>query len=131
MWQCVCIWQCAGIWHIKTDLSKSKRDSLRAQLNVTPFQNTVILYKRVNANLTAEHDTRFQYPKRGMIEIADAEISDASCASGLHFAGAEYYSQNDKEGSIILVAKINLDDIITIQSGKVRCKRAFICGIAD
>jgi hypothetical protein len=114
-----------------TDLSKDKKASLRAQLNVTPFNNTVILYKRVNADLSSEYDNSFIYPKRGYVETNEVELSNSSCATGLHFAGAEYYSQNEKEGSIILVAKINLDDIITIQQGKVRCKKAFICGIAD
>jgi hypothetical protein len=117
--------------HVISDLSRSKRDSLRAQLNVTPFKNTIILYKRVHADLTSEYDKAFQYPSHGMVEILNVDESNASCATGLHFAGAEYYSQNDKSDSVILVARINLDDIITIQQGKVRCRRAFICGVAD
>ena len=57
------------------------------------------------------------------------------CSVGLHFSNATYwnsvmYHSNSakfkKRSSTMLIARINLDDIITVQAGKIRCKRAFI-----
>ena len=57
------------------------------------------------------------------------------CSVGLHFSSATYwnsimYTRNSaiskKVSSTMLIARINLDDIITVQAGKIRCKRAYI-----
>ena len=57
------------------------------------------------------------------------------CSVGLHFSNATYwnsitYDRNNtiskKVSSTMLIARINLDDIITVQAGKIRCKRAYI-----
>lgn len=57
------------------------------------------------------------------------------CSVGLHFSNATYwnsimYDRNNtiskKASSTMLIARINLDDIITVQEGKIRCKRAYI-----
>ena len=58
-----------------------------------------------------------------------------SCSFGLHFSNATYWNSvvydkdnmvYGKASSTMLIAKINLDDIITVQAGKIRCKRAYI-----
>lgn len=59
----------------------------------------------------------------------------APCSVGLHFSNATYWNSSmyckngaisKKASSTMLIARINLDDIITVQAGKIRCKRAYI-----
>lgn len=56
-------------------------------------------------------------------------MSDDSCVAGLHFGPANYLQPTSDIKSTYLVAEVNLDDIITIQEGKIRCKKAFIKGV--
>jgi hypothetical protein len=58
--------------------------------------------------------------------------SNASCASGLHFSNSNYWncSKNIKE-STFLIARIKIEDIITVQEGKIRCRKAEIIGTYD
>lgn len=49
-----------------------------------------------------------------------------SCAGGLHFSNPNYWNGLAGNNTVYLIAKIMLDDIITVQAGKIRCKRAFI-----
>ena len=67
-------------------------------------------------------------------EIVEIDKIDP-CSVGLHFSNATYwnsvmYHSNSakfkKRSSTMLIARINLDDIITVQAGKIRCKRAYI-----
>ena len=56
-------------------------------------------------------------------------MSNKSCASGLHFSSADYYP--NKENTVLLACWIKLDDIITVQEGKIRAKRCKVIGICD
>ena len=55
-------------------------------------------------------------------------MSDNSCASGLHFSNLTYWdnSADDYFNSLYIKAKIKLEDIITVQEGKIRCRKAEI-----
>lgn len=116
-----------------TDLIKDLSESIRAQTGLIPFNGQVIAYKQVRKDLTSFHDPCFQYKVGEWAVVSNAEESTRSCASGLHFANAGYWN-NHHEGildSTFLVARINLDDIITVQQGKIRCRKAFILGTYD
>ena len=40
----------------------------------------------------------------------------------LRFSGPDYW----KEGNSLLECRINIKDVITVQRGKVRCKKVFV-----
>lgn len=116
-----------------TDLTKDLSESIRTQTGFIPFNGQVIAYKQVCKDLTSFHDNCFQYKVGEWAVAQNAEESTRSCASGLHFANAGYWNDHH-EGildSTFLIARINLEDIITVQQGKIRCRKAFILGTYD
>lgn len=115
-----------------TDLTKDLSESIRAQTGLIPFNGQVIAYKQVHKNLTSIYDDKFQYKVGEWAIEPNAEESNESCAPGLHFANAGYWNKShDIIDSTFLIARINLEDIITVQDGKIRCRKAFILGTYD
>lgn len=104
-------------------------ESIRCQTGLIPCNEEVIAYKQVNKDLTSFYDKNFKYVVGQWAEVENPEISDKSCASGLHFSNATYWDTKVPLcDTTFLIAKIRLEDIITVQQGKIRCKRAFIMG---
>ncbi|WNO30069.1 hypothetical protein [Oceanotoga phage vB_OteS-UFV02] len=113
---------------LTTDIYKNKnwKQGLYNLYGLVPINNKVILYKRVNNDLSSCWDTTFKYPEKGVIEVKEYNKDIAEgCTTGLHFADPYYWN----EGDTLLAAEIDLDDIITIQVGKVRVKKARILGV--
>lgn len=119
--------------YAKTDLREDIATSLRCQCNLLLMNNKVIAYKIVNKNLSSLYDKNFIYEIGKIAEVKDAEESNKSCASGLHFSNLTYwdFKVRDYADKTYLVAEINVDDIITIQRGKIRCRKAKILGKVD
>ncbi len=116
----------------KTDLSNDLKESIRCQTGLLVINNEVIAYKQVRKDLSSFWDDTFVYKVGEYAEVTDYDKSNKSCASGLHFSNANYWNKNkDIAKSTFLAAKIHLDDIITVQEGKIRCKKAFILGTYD
>ena len=113
---------------VKDDLRKNIKMSLRCQCNLPVEDDYVIAYKLVNKNLSSFYDEDFFYRVGEIIEEENAEISDKSCASGLHFSNLTYWdnSADDYFNNLYIKAKIKLEDIITVQEGKIRCRKAEI-----
>lgn len=120
-------------YHIKVDLSDRKniRQNLIAQCGLLDCDGKVTCYKLVNGDLSSNYDSNFKY-KVGEWAIAEnPKMNDDPCASGLHFGASNYnviYTPFEHL-STYLIAEVDLDDIITIQEGKIRCKKAFIKGV--
>ena len=115
-----------------TDLTKDLSESIRAQTSLIPFNGQVIAYKQVHKNLTSIYDDKFQYKVGEWAIEPNAEDSNESCAPGLHFSNAGHWNKcQDITGSTFIIARINLEDIITVQDGKIRCRKAFILGTYD
>ena len=110
----------------KVDLSKNLKENIRCQTNLFPQKDYVIAYKQVRKNLTSIYDETFQYKIGEWVEVEKPEISNRACATGLHFSNPNYWDMEGRGDITYLMAKIMLDDIITVQCGKIRCKRAFI-----
>lgn len=81
-----------------------------------------------------EQNSNYLGPTSSFEEMIEIDKIDP-CSVGLHFSNATYwnsivYNRNrrisKKVSSTMLIARINLDDIITVQAGKIRCKRAYI-----
>ena len=115
---------CTGL--CKVDLSKNLKENIRCQTNLLPQKDYVIAYKQVHKDLTSLYDRTFQYKIGEWAEAEEPEISNRACATGLHFSNPNYWDMRSHDDTTYLIAKIMLDDIITVQQGKIRCKRAFI-----
>lgn len=119
--------------YTKTDLREDIAASLRCQCNLPLINNKVIAYKIVNKNLSSLYDENFIYEVGKIAEVKDAEENNESCANGLHFSNLTYWDSCVKEytNKTYLVAEIDVEDIITIQKGKIRCRKAKILDKID
>lgn len=111
----------------------SLEEQIRCQTGLVPINGEVIAYKIVNSDLSSFYDNNFKYKIGEWIEAKEVEESNRSCAPGLHFANAVYWDTHchfhyNNIRPVYLAAKIKLEDIITVQEGKIRCRKAFILG---
>ena len=115
---------------VTTDISKDLKESIRVQLGMIPFNNEIIVYKKVNKDLTSFYDHNFKYEIGKWIVCEDVDEDNRSCAKGLHFSNATSFDDACAlpTESTYLIAKVRLEDIITVQAGKIRCRSAFILG---
>ena len=107
----------------------NKKSMLFYQCNLFPEDDYVIAYKIVNKDFSSVYDDNFFYKVGEIIEEPNTDLDESkSCAEGLHFSSPNYWSKNrdEFEKQFVLKAKIKLDDIVSIQNGKFRCKRAEI-----
>ena len=109
-------------------------EQIRCQTGLAPFNGSVIAYKIVAPDLTSFYDGNFKYEIGEWAIVKNPEESDEVCASGLHFSNATYWDRHcwylGYKG-VYLIARINLEDIITVQKGKIRCRKAFVLGVYD
>ena len=121
-----------GDAHCITNINSDLEESIRVQTGLIPVNGEVIAYKQVQKDLTSFYDPDFKYEVGKIAEAIDPDESDKSCATGLHFANANYWNcRADVAKSTFLIARIKLDDIITVQEGKIRCRKAEIIGKYD
>lgn len=114
---------------VKTDLTKDIKENIRCQTGLGVFNNKVIAYKQVGKDLTSFYDDKFKYEVGKVVEVENPDMSKESCASGLHFSNMNYWNKNkDILNSTFLMAEIDIKDVITVQEGKIRCKKAKILG---
>lgn len=109
-------------------------EQIRCQTGLVPFDGSVIAYKIVAPDLTSFYDNNFKYEIGEWAIAKDPDESDSACASGLHFSNATYWDKHCwylSYDGVYLIAKINLKDIITVQKGKIRCRKAFVLGVYD
>lgn len=114
--------------HSMSDIN-NKKSMLFYQCNLFPEDDYVIAYKLVNEDFSSIHDSNFFYKIGEIIEEPNTDSDESkSCAEGLHFSSPNYWIKNRNvfKKQLVLKAKIKLDDIVSIQNGKIRCKRAEI-----
>ncbi len=99
------------------------RNIIKGSLNIYPNENKkYILYKKVHkigVRYFSLYDPNFEYKIGKIAEVESPELSDASCSSGLHLSHPDFF----KEGDALLQCEVALEDIITCQEGKIRCKK--------
>jgi len=99
------------------------RYHLAVQLGIYPIEDYVILYKRVckmgNNTYCSNYDVMFTYKIGEWAEEKDPDMSNESCARGIHLSTPLYWERGDA----LIACKVMLEDIITVQEGKVRCKK--------
>jgi carbonic anhydrase/acetyltransferase-like protein (isoleucine patch superfamily) len=112
--------------YVTKDLSN--RDNLnmniQAQTNLLPTSTFVYAYKHVESDLSSLYDNNFKYVVGEWAEADNPEMSDDVCAAGLHVSHPSHW--NGQDGKNIILCMVMLDDIITVQRGKIRCKRLFV-----
>lgn len=114
---------------VVSDLSKDLCENIRCQTGLLPINGKVIAYKQVRKDMTSFHDGDFKYEVGKVVEAENIEESNKSCTGGLHFSNANCWNkEEDVLESIFLMAEIQLEDIITVQEGKIRCRKAKILG---
>jgi carbonic anhydrase/acetyltransferase-like protein (isoleucine patch superfamily) len=109
-------------------LSDNLAENIRCQTGLGVFNNKIIAYKQINKDMSSFYDSDFKYEVGKVIEVKDADMSNKACASGLHFSNMNYWNWEVGEDTGYLMAEIDIKDIITVQQGKIRCKRAKILG---
>ena len=114
--------------NVYCSLENNILENIRCQTGLGVFNNKVIAYKQVNKDMTSFYDENFKYEVGKVIEVENADISNRSCASGLHFSNMNYWNLAEGGNTGYLMAEIDINDIITVQQGKIRCKRAKILG---
>lgn len=115
-----------------TNINSDLEESIRVQTGLIPVNGEVIAYKQVQKDLTSFYDPDFKYEIGKIAKAKDPDESDESCAPGLHFSNANYWNdRKDVAKSTFLIARIKLEDIITVQEGKIRCRKAEIIGKYD
>jgi len=102
---------------------------VEAQTGLKFINDALYCFKHVRSDLSSLHDNSFQYVVGEYVEVKNPDLSNNSCASGLHVSNAQYWNRNG--GEKILFCKVHKDDIITVQEGKVRCKKLFVIGVCD
>lgn len=119
---------------LNMDLKEDLRTSLRCQCNLIPENDKVIAYKIVNKNLSSLYDENFIYKIGETVICENPREDNSSCSAGLHFSNPTYWDNNCEklpDEVVYLKAEIALEDIITIQEGKIRCRKAKILSKID
>ena len=114
------------------DKGKNKEDSLYAQTLHYPLDGKIVLFKAayrpkkfINEDDPPDaypsiHDPNFKY-RIGETKAVKADESMDSCAEGLHASHLLYFRSDPLFA--FLACEIAMEDIITIQQGKVRCRK--------
>jgi carbonic anhydrase/acetyltransferase-like protein (isoleucine patch superfamily) len=119
---------------LNTDLREDLKASLRCQCNLIPENDKVIAYKVVHKNLHSLYTEKFVYEIGKIAVCENPAENNASCAAGLHFSNLTYWDNEATErfdNLVYLKAEIDLKDIITVQCGKIRCRKAKILSKID
>jgi hypothetical protein len=96
------------------------------------IKNKAIAYKsvlKIGKKFLSYHDNSFEYKVGKIAKAQKPDISERSCSSGLHASGLNYWTLNESIDSMAFIAvEILRSDIITIQDGKIRCKKLKVLG---
>ena len=102
--------------------------SLMAQIGICLINNKCILYKRVNkiskGKYSSCYNKNFIYQDGKISKVENPDLTNTSCASGIHLSSALYW----QEGDTLIACEVKKEDIITIQEGKVRVKACKVIG---
>jgi carbonic anhydrase/acetyltransferase-like protein (isoleucine patch superfamily) len=131
---CICEQAYVQFSRLDTDLREDLKASLRCQCNLIPENDKVIAYKIVYDNLHSLYDNKFVYEVGEIAVCENPREDNSSCAEGLHFSNLTYWDNRADEflsELVYLKAEIDLEDIITVQEGKIRCRKAKILSKID
>lgn len=103
-------------------------DKLKAQCLANVTNNKTVLYKRVKkikeGVYASLYDSTFLYKDGEMQVVVNPEISNKVCTSGIHLSHPTYWHKGDT----LIACEVNINDVITIQGGKIRCSKCKTLG---
>lgn len=118
--------------HCTRDISRPENltMSIKCQTGLETTDGHVYAYKHVRGDLSSLFDPAFVY---SVGEYAEAKEYDPNprnaCSSGLHVSNSHHWE--GQGGKKVIMVKVALDDILSVQQGKIRCKRLFVLGVCD
>lgn len=110
---------------------------VRCSAGLPIIDGKIIAYKYVIKGETgfhSMHDYGFKYYLNETAECLYPSISNESCAPGLHCGDLSYWEdakENNQDIHCCLMVEVKKEDVITIQEGKIRCKRLKVIGIVE
>jgi len=118
---------CDNYYIVRGYVSRSLRNisyNLAAQLGVVPDnKGNVKLYKRVNKinnkQFRSLYDKSFIYEIGKIVSVKKCNNSNSPCSEGIHLSTPLYWNK----GNSLIECEVNIKDIVSIQAGKVRCKK--------
>lgn len=117
-----------GVLVVDISNNKNIEQNIECAFNIRAIKECIILYKRVSHLIKGEYmscyDSNFTYKDGKIARAIEPDLSTDSCASGLHASTPEYWN----EGNCLIAVEIKIKDIITVQEGKVRCKKLKVLG---
>jgi carbonic anhydrase/acetyltransferase-like protein (isoleucine patch superfamily) len=113
---------------LSSDITEGKNvpEAVYAQTGIKPEGDKVILFKSVKKTekenvFSSLHDPNFLYKVGDLSEVPDAsENPKLSCGPGLHVSHYTYWDHKCKEAH--LKCEVQLEDILAVQQGKIRCR---------
>lgn len=113
-----------------TDISNNLIENIEAQTGLKVVNKELYCYKHVRSDLSSIFDKRFKY-KIGEYAIEPRTDDDQTSYTGpgLYVSNAQKF--NGQGGEKILLCKVHIDDIVSIQNGDIRCKKLFVIDICD
>ena len=112
-----------------TDIFKNLKLYIACSLNVFPTDGKYILFKRVikdsDGHYHSCYDSSFKYVDGEIASVQNPDMDvNKDCSSGIHVSTPFYCS----EGDTLIAIEVREEDIITCQSGKLRCKAVKVIG---
>ncbi len=120
--------------HCTRDISRPENImmSIKCQTGLEVMNGHVYAYKHVREDLGSLYDPKFKYKVGEYAEVEEYDTNPLnSCSTGLHVSNACYWEGQDQNGRKVIKVRVALDDIISVQAGKIRCKKLFVMGICD
>lgn len=103
---------------------------IAGSLGIYPDNNgNYIMYKRVmrkGDHYVSYYNTKFQYRIGEISQVKKINLSNAAYASGIHLSTPFYPAPINKSNWALIQCQVNINDIITCQDGKIRCRKCLV-----
>ena len=123
---------CVKYGIVNNDISHNLIKKIEVECNLPVINGEIYCYKQVRNDLSSYHNKEFFYSVGKYVKAINPDMSDSSCASGLHVSNLTYWNSHEyNEGDKYLFCRVKLKDVIAVACGKIRCKKLFVIGICD
>ena len=114
------------------DISTNLIKNIEVQCNLLSINGEVYCYDQVNSDLISYHEPKTKYVVGEWVVDANPNMNpQASCVGGLTVSNATYSNYRTQPNDMYVFCRVQLDDIITVQRGSIRCTRLFVIGVCD
>ena len=130
------------------DVKENIKKLIGVSTNIGIVNDKFYAYKMVmklnDGRLISEYDNSFEYKIGEFSEVKNTDMTwDVSCTTGIH-VGPLHYWYNKKCGGqieidnnvieysyVYIMVEVDINDVITCQNGKIRCKKVKTIGICE